>query len=247
MKDLKADIWMPQYIADYLADTAYLTTEQSGAYLHLLMAYWRNGPPPDNDSILASITKMSPDAWSNARASLEHYFEVVDGRWRNKRADAEIAEAQQNRKKNHDKALRAASARWGKHDAMLGACLEHSDKQSSKVCPSPSPNKEPSLRSGSSKQRGSRLPADWSLTDEYRQAAAATRPDWTEQHTATVAAGFRDYWIAQPGAKGVKLDWLATWRNWCRNDRSSPMGKPASKHDLSGMNYKAGVSDDGRF
>jgi len=28
---------------------------------------------------------------------------------------------------------------------------------------------------------------------------------------------FRDYWVAAPGARGVKLDWEATWRNWMRN------------------------------
>ena len=27
---------------------------------------------------------------------------------------------------------------------------------------------------------------------------------------------FKDYWVAQPGSKGVKLDWEATWRNWIR-------------------------------
>ena len=27
---------------------------------------------------------------------------------------------------------------------------------------------------------------------------------------------FGDYWRAQPGQKGVKLDWDATWRNWMR-------------------------------
>jgi hypothetical protein len=34
---------------------------------------------------------------------------------------------------------------------------------------------------------------------------------------------FRDYWIAQPGQKGVKLDWDATWRNWCRNAKTGPV------------------------
>lgn len=28
---------------------------------------------------------------------------------------------------------------------------------------------------------------------------------------------FMDYWRAQPGQKGVKQDWPATWRNWMRS------------------------------
>lgn len=28
---------------------------------------------------------------------------------------------------------------------------------------------------------------------------------------------FSDFWGATAGAKGRKVDWLATWRNWCRN------------------------------
>lgn len=41
---------------------------------------------------------------------------------------------------------------------------------------------------------------------------------------------FRDYWVAQPGSKGTKLDWFATWRNWVRrvvNDRR-PQSLPAN-------------------
>jgi hypothetical protein len=34
------------------------------------------------------------------------------------------------------------------------------------------------------------------------------------------AAQFRDYWIAKPGAQACKLDWEATWRNWCRRGLS---------------------------
>lgn len=30
---------------------------------------------------------------------------------------------------------------------------------------------------------------------------------------------FRDYWVAVPGARGLKLDWTATWRNWIRTER----------------------------
>jgi hypothetical protein len=43
----------------------------------------------------------------------------------------------------------------------------------------------------------------------------------------SVADSFRDYWIAQPGAKGRKVDWDATWRNWIRNQRGqSASSKP---------------------
>lgn len=28
---------------------------------------------------------------------------------------------------------------------------------------------------------------------------------------------FRDWWKAAPASKGVKLDWPATWRTWCRS------------------------------
>lgn len=135
----KADIWMPLYIADYLADTAYLTTEQSGAYLHLLMAYWRNGPPPDNDGILASITKLPPDAWSITRAVLVHYFEVCDGRWIHRRVERELDRAKVNREKSHARAVAGAKARWGKADNQDGM-LEALPESMLKQCPSPSPS-----------------------------------------------------------------------------------------------------------
>jgi hypothetical protein len=39
--------------------------------------------------------------------------------------------------------------------------------------------------------------------------------------------GFRDYWLAVPGARGLKTNWEATWRNWCRNQRGG--GKAAAR------------------
>lgn len=63
-------------------------------------------------------------------------------------------------------------------------------------------------------QRGTRLPPDWEPPDEWL--------DWARQegypNPVRSAARFKDYWLAQPGQKGVKLDWQATWRNWVRKD-----------------------------
>ncbi len=61
-----------------------------------------------------------------------------------------------------------------------------------------------------------RLPADWAPSDDDIEFCEAERKDLTP---SVVADRFRDYWIAQPGAKGRKLDWPATWRNWVRNEK----------------------------
>jgi hypothetical protein len=66
-------------------------------------------------------------------------------------------------------------------------------------------------------KRGSRLTQDWVLTNPMDQWAKQERPDLDVRQ---VAEQFKDYWIAQAGQKGVKLDWDATWRNWIRNTKA---------------------------
>ena len=221
---------MPLYIADYMADTAYLTTEQSGAYLHLLMAYWRNGPPPDNDAILSSITKLSPDAWSIARPVLEGFFDVIDGAWLNKRLEQELSKAKHNRTANHERAVKAAAARWNKVDnapSMLEALHEDMHKQcpSPSPSPSPSPITTPSESKASRTPRASRLQEDWTLPSEWAEWALANTPS---VNVILEAAKFRDYWVAKSGKDATKNSWEATWRNWCRNvqTRTGGMSQP---------------------
>jgi hypothetical protein len=66
---------------------------------------------------------------------------------------------------------------------------------------------------GHNEKRGSRIPEDFAVTQGHRDLAAKEQlpnPD-------TEIAKFKDYWKSQPGAKGVKLDWNATFNNWLRN------------------------------
>jgi hypothetical protein len=70
---------------------------------------------------------------------------------------------------------------------------------------------------------GSRLAQDWILPDDWEYWANKQRP---ELNAKLVADQFKDYWIAQPGQKGLKLDWEATWRNWVRNT-NAPKLNPA--------------------
>lgn len=79
-----------------------------------------------------------------------------------------------------------------------------------------------SSSSSSSKSKAeapaTRLPKDWVLPDEWR-GWARTEKGWTSLEAEQVSAQFKDYWIAKPGKDGKKLDWFATWRMWCRNQR----------------------------
>lgn len=65
--------------------------------------------------------------------------------------------------------------------------------------------------------RGTSLSKDWAPTSEQISFCRNERPDLDP---SLVASRFRDYWIAIAGAKGRKLDWDATWRNWVRNEKS---------------------------
>lgn len=95
------------------------------------------------------------------------------------------------------------------------------------IAPEPSENHQRTIRGTVRKARAARgtrfalteLPAHWAeFCEEHR-------PDLKAD---AVFERFRDYWTALPGTKGVKLDWCATWRNWCRNERQDPLSKQAN-------------------
>jgi uncharacterized protein YdaU (DUF1376 family) len=79
--------WMPLYVGDYLGDTGHLTTAQHGAYLLLMMHYWRKGELPDDDRQLSQITKLPVNTWCEYRTTLQDFF--YEG-WKHKRIDAEL-------------------------------------------------------------------------------------------------------------------------------------------------------------
>lgn len=62
--------------------------------------------------------------------------------------------------------------------------------------------------------QGTRLPDDWTLTDE--RLAYGTSKGLTETQVRHEHDKFTDYWRSCPGQRGRKSDWDATWRNWTR-------------------------------
>lgn len=61
--------------------------------------------------------------------------------------------------------------------------------------------------------RGTRLPADWKPDETELRWARDARPGID---ASAEAERFADYWHGVAGAKAVKADWPATWRNWIR-------------------------------
>ena len=61
---------------------------------------------------------------------------------------------------------------------------------------------------------GSRIPDDFDLTSIRRGIAITEGLD-----ADRTFADFRDYWLAASGQRARKMDWDATWRVWCRNQR----------------------------
>ena len=79
------------------------------------------------------------------------------------------------------------------------------------------------------KTLGKRLASDFSFPKEWEDFCQQTRPELSPVKTFDQ---FKDYWIAQAGQKGVKLDWFATWRNWVRNT-NAPKVNPADNIRLT--------------
>ena len=91
-------------------------------------------------------------------------------------------------------------------------------------------DKTSSLRSEGARKRGARLQAEWkpSAEDANEAMKRLGGPIPAEQELLK----FHDYWKAQPGQRGVKLDWDATWRNWIRNAKGQPNGR-RTVHDAA--------------
>ena len=81
-------------------------------------------------------------------------------------------------------------------------------------------SREPSLepsgnRQGARATRGTRIPDGFTVTDDMRTWARKNTPGVDLDHAT---AKFTDYWTAVSGSKAVKVDWVATWRNWIRSE-----------------------------
>jgi hypothetical protein len=83
-------------------------------------------------------------------------------------------------------------------------------------------------------KRGTRLSEDWALPKLWGEWALAKYPHWTADIVRGIAGQFRNHWVAKTGKDATKLDWKATFENWCDSDitqRAHP--KPVTVQTIS--------------
>jgi hypothetical protein len=64
--------------------------------------------------------------------------------------------------------------------------------------------------------RGTRLPHDWTIPDDWIEWATIQRR-WYPADCEAESLLFANYWQAKSGQGATKLDWFKTWQNWARN------------------------------
>lgn len=202
--------WFPFYVGDYTRDTARLTTEAHGAYLLLMLDYWVNGSPPDDDETLATITKLPVSAWKKRRPVLVKFFKVEGGVWMHSRIEKEREKAATVGSANSDKAREAAERRWAmerqkKLDERLAA--QHGDAPST---PIDAPSIGGALPGDAQSQSPSSSPSSSTLKyrdiflvfwEAYPRRDEAEQQDRAEAEFAKLVAGGVDPAVITFGAK----------------------------------------------
>jgi uncharacterized protein YdaU (DUF1376 family) len=235
---------LPLWTDAYLADTLDLTDSEHGLYLLMLIIAWRRPDcalPDDMDALKRVLGGCCRGLHGNhfnrtVPGLLKRFFELgEDGKWHQKRLEKErdfLRKRSRNASENVRKRWAKAKSANGLADTMVIPPHPHphpvphctglaSNEDSESFLPHTAPN--------GAEKRGSRLPQDWQ--PDAADRAEAARLGMTRISTAREADRFRDYWVAIPGQRGVKLDWHATWRNWCRKAIPNQPLKVVAKWD----------------
>ncbi len=142
----------------YTGDTGHLTTEEHGAYLLLMLAYYRSEKPlPCSDKAMASLTKLSVAKWLDCKATLEPFFFEENGVWRHERIDAEISERRLRHEKWTNRARAGGVAKAAKDNAAKVLEADTSRPQATDEQPKKVPQLQLHLQSSSLSARANEV------------------------------------------------------------------------------------------
>lgn len=210
----KVDIFMPMFVADYLADTTDLSTEEHGAYLLLMFAAWRSdGVLPNDPRRLARIAKVPFERWPDMWEAIGRFFSVTSAFVSQGRLAKELARAKAQKEAAIERGRRGAAAKAARSGEQAESKQRASDSPSDEQVNSPPSPSQGSLSLSGSGSSSPSLPPDPS-----RAIPGATEP-------GSVARGAEDgpvIWTSN--------DWLERF-------------KPAYQDANLGLFYGRGAGD----
>jgi uncharacterized protein YdaU (DUF1376 family) len=210
----------PFHIGDYISHTHHLSDAEDLAYRRMIDLYYQRECGFISAEWVARKIKSTPEI---TKSILEEFFEFNNdlGYWANPRADEEIAKYHAMQAGGR----KGASIRWGK-----------GSNSPPNATPMQTKNQEPLTKNhnieSAKAPKAQRLKID-ALPQEWAEFCKKERPDIKPD---AIWNQFKDYWIAQGGQKGAKLDWFATWRNWVRNQKQITVytqDKPTQRWDAT--------------
>ena len=201
-------------IGDYAKKAGRLTMLQHGAYTLLIDACYDREVFPTLEQALEWTWASSEAEAEAVKFVLSRFFSLdKEGQYIQHRVLEELLIYHTNADTNKRIAIEREAKRREKNTNRVHIVDEPTPNHKPLTI-----NQEPVVK----QNRGSRLQADFCLTEDWKQFCRTERSDLDPQK---VFDGFKDYWIAKPGQQGVKLDWLATWRNWVRNQKQGLVNK----------------------
>lgn len=224
--------FMQFYGSDFVGDTLHLSAEQIGAYMLLLIAMWNaRGKLPNDDKKLARISRLSLHKWRHVWPDIAPLFITTDEDISHKRVKKEVERLDTFSQKARENGKRGGEAKALKMQQSGVARATNSPPLKPSIAratPEPEPDSKDieSFEAPLTPKRATRLPTDWEIPNEWGRWAVEEFGA-TPGQVRLEAARFKDHWIAKSGQNATKLDWLATWRNWCRG--SSLVAKPQGR------------------
>lgn len=143
---------LPLWVQDYIAGTYFLSTEQHGAHLLMLINAWLqpDGRLPNDDKVLAKMTCCTRRRWEKLKPAVMPYWTEVDGRLASRRLDRERADVIHKKAQKREAGRKGQAAKKLKKSrfSLSSACFQLKHRWSH---PSPSPRicKKEGLATGS--------------------------------------------------------------------------------------------------
>jgi uncharacterized protein YdaU (DUF1376 family) len=193
-------------IADWHLATSHLSLEEEAVYFKLINYYYdyEQCIPKETDSVIRRLRLGS--VRDLVGIVLQEFFVLQDDGWHHLRCDDEIT-------KYHHKA--EVNQRIGK----LGGRPKKTQTVSVGIPEiTLTTNHKPLTSSGATTEKIKKRKTAMTLNkdtmpENYEEFIKLERPDLDPLQTYYK---FCDYWL---GNGEVKADWLATWRNWVRNEK----------------------------